>query len=240
MIRLHKLLADWGVDSRRAVEKLISEGRITADGETVAQGFSVDENKLPTIRLNGKIIEPPKKTANRIFIFNKPEYIVSTVKDELGRKCIADFIPKGMRLYPIGRLDADSTGLLLITDFGELTNRLLHPSYKVEKEYLATVTGKPLTAKEEADFAAGVTLDDGLTLPCKIRRVSRSVNKYSVTIKEGRNRQVKRMFEFFNRKVISLHRVRFGPIVLSDLEEGEMRPLDKRETAALLKAVKLK
>ena len=104
---------------------------------------------------------------------------------------------------------------------------------------MATVTGKPLTAKEEADFAAGVTLDDGLTLPCKIRRV-RGKNTYSVTIKEGRNRQVKRMFEFFERKVISLHRVRFGPIVLSDLEEGEIRPLDKRETAALLKAVNLK
>jgi 23S rRNA pseudouridine2605 synthase len=240
MIRIHKLLADWGVDSRRAIEKLIAEGRITADGETVALGFSVDENDLPEIRINGKIIEAPKNTGNHIYIFNKPEYIVSTVKDELGRKCIADFIPKGMRLYPIGRLDADSTGLLLITDFGELTNRLLHPSYKVEKEYIATVTGKPLTAKEEADFAAGVNLDDGLTLPCKIKRVSRSESKYSVTIREGRNRQVKRMFEFFERKVITLHRVRFGPIGLSDLEEGEMRPLDKRETAALLRAVKLK
>lgn len=240
MIRIHKLLADWGVDSRRAIEKLIAEGRITADGETVALGFSVDENDLPEIRINGKIIEAPKNTGNHIYIFNKPEYIVSTVKDELGRKCIADFIPKGMRLYPIGRLDADSTGLLLITDFGELTNRLLHPSYKVEKEYIATVTGKPLTAKEEADFAAGVNLDDGLTLPCKIKRVSRSESKYSVTIREGRNRQVKRMFEFFERKVITLHRVRFGPIVLSDLEEGEMRSLDKRETAALLRAVKLK
>lgn len=239
MVRIQKLLATWGIASRRSIERYIEEGRIAVDGKKLTeQGFIIDEEKLPVITLNGKKLKPPTNTEYTILAFHKPKLVITSLDDEQGRRCIADFLPKSKRLYPVGRLDYDSTGLLLITDYGELTNRLLHPSYKVAKEYIVRIDGNRLKAAELEQFAAGIELEDGMTSPCKITELG-APNCYSVIIKEGRKRQVKRMFEFFERKVIRLHRVSFGPIKLGDLQSGKLRPLTDEERKELLKATGL-
>ena len=239
MVRIQKLLASWGIASRRSIEKLIEEGRISIDGKTLSeQGFSVDEDKLPEIFLDGKKLVAPNNNQYTILVFNKPKLVITSLKDEKGRKTIADYLPKDKRLYPVGRLDYDSTGLLLITDYGELTNRLLHPSYKVAKEYLVKIQGEPLTELELKKFSEGIVLEDGLTAPCSIKPLT-AHNSYSVVIKEGRKRQVRRMFEFFNRKVINLHRVTFGPIRLGKLQSGKLRLVTEKEKRELLKATGL-
>lgn len=240
MVRIQKLLASWGVASRRAIERYIEEGRISVNGEKLKeQGFVVDEENLPKIALDGKILTPPTNPEYSVFAFHKPKLVITSLDDEKGRRCIADFLPKNKRLYPVGRLDYDSTGLLLVTDYGELTNRLLHPSFKVAKEYIVRIAGDRLSLKERSDFAAGIMLEDGLTAPCTITELAVQ-NCYSVILKEGRKRQVKRMFEFFGRKVIRLHRISFGPIKLGDLPSGKLRPLTKKEIKELLVATGLR
>ena len=239
MVRIQKLLAGWGVASRRSVENFIKEGRIAVNGCVLTeQGFLIDEDNLPIITLDGKKIEPQQKTEYTILLFNKPKLVITTLKDEQGRRSIADYLPKEKRLYPIGRLDYDSTGLLLITDYGELTNRLLHPSYKVAKEYIVKISGEKLSDFELKQFSKGIELEDGLTAPCSIKPL-KTFDTYSVIIKEGRKRQVRRMFEFFNRKVINLHRISFGPIKLGDLQTGKLREITAEEKKALLKSAGL-
>lgn len=239
-IRIQKLLSEWGVASRRAVEKLIENGKIKVDGKVLReQGLLLDPENPPEIVVDGKIIKKPAKKSNSIYIFHKPEGVVSTLSDELGRKSIKDFLPPGKRLYPIGRLDSDSSGLLLITDHGELTHRLLHPSFKVEKEYIVKIDGSSLSRSEREQFRAGVILEDGKTAPCLLRQL-KNPQIYSVVIKEGKKRQIRKMFETFNRKVVSLHRIRFGPIRINDLRPGDIRLLSAKEKADLLKAAGLK
>lgn len=236
LVRIQKLLASWGVASRRKIESLIADGRISVDGHLLSeQGLLIDDENLPVILLDGKKLVPPQKTDYTILLFNKPKLVITSLKDEQGRRSIADYLPVGKRLYPIGRLDYDSTGLLLITDYGELTNRLLHPSYKVAKEYIVKINGEPLSNSELKRFSEGIELEDGLTAPCSIKAL-KSYNTYSVTIKEGRKRQVRRMFEFFDRKVVNLHRVSFGPIKLGSLQSGKLREITPEEKKALLKA----
>ncbi len=238
LVRIQKLLANWGVASRRAVEKLIDSGAVSINGETVTeQGACVDADNPPEIRVNGRIIVAPSEDC-LIFAFNKPKLVVTTLKDERGRTTIADFLPPGRRLYPVGRLDYDSTGLLIVTNHGELTNRLLHPSYKVDKEYLVKITGGALTQDESEQFISGLELDDGLTSPCQLKKMPEP-DTYSVIIREGRKRQVRRMFACLGRKVISLHRVRFGPLAIGNLRAGELRELGREEKAALLKSAGL-
>ena len=240
MVRIQKLLASWGVASRRAIERYIHEGRIAVNGEKLAEkGFLIDEDNLPNITLDGKKIEIAKKTDYTILAFNKPKFVITSLSDEKGRRSVADYLVKEKkRLFPIGRLDYDSTGLLLITDYGELTNRLLHPSFKVTKEYLVKIEGEDLTKNEMKQFSEGIKLEDGYTAPCKIRALKVS-KAYSVIIREGRKRQVRRMFDFFNRRVISLNRVSFGPIRLGDLPRGKLRALTQKERCAILKAAGL-
>ncbi len=238
-VRIQKLLAGWGIASRRAIEKMIEAGRIEIDGnQLTSQGFSVDPQNLPIIKVDGKIIAPPTGHKSSIYIFYKPLNVVTTLKDERGRKTIQDFLPPGRRLYPVGRLDRDSTGLLLITDHGELTNRLLHPSYKVEKEYIVKIDEPPLNQQEQERFRNGVVIDDSITAPCRIRQLDDPLS-YSVIISEGKKRQVRRMFASFRRQVVSLHRVRFGPLNLGNLRPGELRLLTAEENSALLKAAGL-
>lgn len=239
MVRIQKLLASWGIASRRSIEKYIEEGRIAVNNEILSEkGFSIDENNIPTIKLDGKVITPPKKTEYTILVFNKPKLVITSLKDEQGRCSVSDYLPKDKRLYPVGRLDYDSTGLLLITDYGELTNRLLHPSYKVAKEYVVKIQGQLLTSDELKNFASGIELEDGMTAPCIIKP-HKATNTYSVIIKEGRKRQVRRMFDYFGRKVINLHRIAFGPIKLGNLQSGKLRPVTQEERKALLKATNL-
>ena len=239
MVRIQKLLASWGIASRRSIEKYIEDGRISIDGVKLEEkGFIIDEDNLPTIFLDGKKITPPEKSEYTILLFNKPKLVITSLKDEQGRKCLKDYLPKDKRLYPVGRLDYDSSGLLLITDYGELTNRLLHPSYKVSKEYIVKIQGDMLDKNELKKFSSGIQLEDGLTAPCVIRP-HKAPNTYSVIIKEGRKRQVRRMFDYFGRKVINLHRITFGPIKIGDLQSGKLRLVTKDEEMALLKATGL-
>ena len=239
MVRIQKLLASWGIASRRSIEKFIEDGRISIDGVKLEeQGFIIDEDNLPTIFLDGKKISPPAKKAYTILLFNKPKLVITSLKDEQGRKCLTDYLPKDKRLYPVGRLDYDSSGLLLITDFGELTNKLLHPSFKVSKEYIVKIQGEMLNSNELKLFSSGINLEDGLTAPCIIKP-HKALNTYSVIIKEGRKRQVRRMFDYFGRKVIYLHRIAFGPIKLGNLQSGKLRPVTKEEEKLLLKATGL-
>lgn len=238
LVRIQKLLANWGVASRRAVEKLIDSGAVSVDGQTVdEQGLQIDADCPPEIRVNGKIVRPPTDEF-KFYAFNKPEGVVTTLKDERGRPTIADFLPAGRRLYPVGRLDYDSSGLLLITNHGELTNRLLHPSFKVAKEYFVRTNGQPLTPEEMKKFSNGLELDDGLTAKCQLKKLSEPLS-YSVTLSEGRKRQVRRMFAFFGRKVLRLHRIRFGTLEIGNLQPGELRELNQKEKAALLQAAGL-
>jgi len=238
-VRIQKLLAGWGIASRRGIERLIENGRIEIDGiRLTTQGFSIDPDQLPEIRIDGKVISPPTKQQPAIYIFHKPLGVVTTLKDERGRQTISDFLPTDRRLYPIGRLDRDSTGLLLITDYGELTNRLLHPSYKVEKEYLVKIDGEPLSPDEQKQFRQGVAIEEGITAPCRLRQLA-DPQCYSVIISEGKKRQVRRMFASFRRPVVSLHRIRFGPLQLGKLPPGELRLLTAEEKSALLQAAGL-
>lgn len=234
LVRIQKLLASWGIGSRRAIERLIDAREISIDGKTVeSQGTLIDADQPPEITISGKPVAPRVDTNWHIYAFNKPLRVVTTLKDERGRKTIANFLPKDRRLYPVGRLDYDSTGLLIITDHGELTNRLLHPSFKVDKEYLVKISGRPLTSIETEMFTSGLKLDDGMTSPCRLEYHPES-NAYSVTIREGRKRQVRRMFACLGHSVISLHRVRFGPLKIGSLKPGEIRELNAEERAALL------
>ena len=232
-VRLQKLLAHWGLASRRTVENHIAAGRLKVDGEVVRDlGRKVDPEKV-TIEFDGKVVQAPETAPQPVVLaLYKPAGVVSTLSDPQGRPTVRDLLPADRRLYPIGRLDLDSTGLLLVTDFGELSNRLLHPRYKVEKEYLVTVSGPPLTPAESRRFTSGLALEDGLTAPCRLEPLG--PGRYRVVLREGRKRQVKRMFEALDRRVLALHRDRFGPIRLGNLAVGRTRPLTSGELERLL------
>ncbi|MBF0544538.1 MAG: rRNA pseudouridine synthase [Candidatus Riflebacteria bacterium] len=233
-IRLSKLLSSWGFASRRKVEELISEGRIVVDGILVEeQGLKVDPANVK-IEVDGNEISSDK-AGLQIFAFHKPPNVLSSLKDDFGRKTLSDFIKHLPRVFPIGRLDYDTTGLILLTNQGELANKLLHPRYKVEKEYFATVSGKPLTKEEMIRFSQGIELEDGLTAPCTIKFVKE--NSYQVVLREGRKRQVKRMFQFFYLRVESLVRTSFGPIHLGNLPEGKLRSLTDKEIRNLTNSI---
>lgn len=239
LVRIQKLLSGWGIASRRTIESWIAAGKISINDEVLSsQGVQVDPDDLPAIKIGGQIVRPPKSKATQIYVFHKPEGIVSTLKDDQGRKSIRHFLPRGKRLYPIGRLDMNSTGLLLITDDGELTNRLLHPSFKVEKEYVVRISGSTLNREEKMRFRQGLDLEDGRTAPCKLVQ-HKDPQIFTIILKEGKKRQIRRMFDKLERKVVQLERVRFGPINLGNLKSGDMRLLSPGEKKALLKAAGL-
>ena len=232
-VRLHKLLAGWGLASRRTIEEWMLAGRVTVNGvPATAPGLVIVPADVQ-IKVDGKLVTAPDdtKAVPLVVALHKPAGVLTTLEDPHGRKTVAELLPAHTRLYPIGRLDLDSTGLLLATNDGELTNRLLHPRYKVEKEYRVRIAGDPLTDAECRTFAEGLELDDGPTAPCRIQRLSRQ--EYLVCLREGRKRQVKRMFQALDRKVLTLHRDRFGPIRLGSLKPGAWRPLTPEELREL-------
>jgi len=170
-------------------------------------------------------------------VLNKPSGIMSTTSDERGRRTVIDILPekyRHLRLYPVGRLDKDSTGLLLLTNDGELTNRLTHPRFEQEKEYLVSISDK-LKTEEERKLEQGIELEDGLTHPAAIKEVDLPPFNYSITIHEGRKRQVRRMFESLGHPVLALKRIRLGSLNLGKLKEGEIRELSAKEVKTLLK-----
>ena len=235
-MRLQKYMASCGVASRRTAEKMIAEGRVSVNGNVITEmGVQVEDGD--TVRLDGQVIRPEEE--KRYVIYHKPAGEVTTVSDPEGRACVLDhFRDYPVRLYPVGRLDYDSEGLLLLTNDGALTERLLHPSHQVDKTYLARVTGA-VTPEEIQALRRGILLDDHKTAPAKARLIRQEAfaSQVLVTIHEGRNRQVRRMFEETGHQVLQLRRVRFGPLELGDLRRGEWRELteeEKRKLAAYL------
>jgi len=232
-MRLQKYMASCGVSSRRTAEKMIAEGRVSVNGSIVTEmGVQVEDGD--EVRLDGSVIRPEEE--KKYVIYHKPAGEVTTVSDPEGRACVLDhFRDYPVRLYPVGRLDYDSEGLLLLTNDGALTERLLHPSHQVDKTYLARVTGQ-ITPEEIQLLRRGVLLDDHKTAPAKARVIRQEAfaSVALITIHEGRNRQVRRMFEEVGHRVLQLRRVKFGPLDLGSLPRGKWRELTEEEVRKLM------
>ncbi len=225
-MRLAKYLAHGGVASRRLSEKIIANGRVTVGGEVVTDPAR-DVGDADDVRVDGS---PVGEEPREVWAVHKPSGVVSTAKEPGSRPAVVSLVHTDARLYPVGRLDADSTGLLLLTNDGGLANRLTHPRYEVPKTYRIELHRPPSDADLKR-LAEGVELEDGVTAPAEVRRVAgRNVE---VILREGRNRQLRRMAEAIDNRVVALRRVRFGPIELGDLAEGKSRRLSDEEIAKL-------
>jgi len=229
LVRLQKYLADCGVASRRAAEDLIRDGKVTVNGLTVTEmGVKIDDEK-DSVMFCGRNIFP--KTEAVYLMLHKPEGYVTTVSDPFGRPSALDLINmKKTRLFPVGRLDFNTSGLLLITNDGDLTFKLTHPKHDIEKTYMAKLSGVPDKSALES-FRRGLLIDDYKTGPAAIEIVKSAENGCTakIIIKEGKNRQVRKMCEAIGLKVLSLKRVATGKLVLGDLKKGEYRRLTNRE-----------
>ncbi len=233
--RLQKVMAAAGIASRRASELLISAGRVTINGAVATLGDRVDVAQ-DIVEVDGERIIVD--TTMRYLILNKPQGFVSTTSDPEGRPTVMDLVNLDERLYPVGRLDQDTEGLLFLTNDGELANRLLHPSYGVERTYLALVPG-PVRREVMRNLTAGVELDDGPARPKRVRVVEEHRGKalLEVVMTEGRKREVRRMLAAVGLPVERLARVAFGGVELGDLRQGKWRFLDRPEIARLHAAV---
>lgn len=231
--RLQKVLAALGWGSRRICEDLIADGRVTVNGEVAELGRRVD-TLIDLIAVDGVPIGARPDLV--YYLLNKPRGVISTANDPQGRPTVVDIVPQSPRVFPVGRLDAETEGLLLLTNDGELTHFLTHPSKGVEKEYLVLLVGNPrLTEGQLKALRDGVELDDGMTAPAKVGQ--RSDGSVTITIHEGRNRQVRRMIEAIGHRVDRLVRVRIGPIKDSSLRPGAWRELSLAERKALAEAM---
>lgn len=234
MERLQKVIAHAGIASRRKAEELILQGKVTVNGEVVKQlGTKVGPNDV--VEVNGIKVEKEEPV---YFLFYKPKGVVTTVKDDKKRKTVLDFFPEVTeRIYPVGRLDYDTSGILLMTNDGEFANLLTHPKYEIEKTYIAKVKGIP-TREHLKQLQKGVRLNDGLTAPAKAKFLSADKRKNTaiieLTIHEGRNRQVRRMFEKIGYPVMKLKRERYAFLDLTGLNAGEWRPLTPHEVKQLI------
>lgn len=228
MERLQKYMASCGVDSRRKCEDIIINGRVKVNGELIKElGTKVDPQK-DIVTIDNKII---KKEENKKYIaLNKPTGYISSVKDDKGRKTILDLVKVNERIYPIGRLDYDTSGLILLTNDGDFYNKVIHPSREKEKVYVATIKGIP-NSSELQDFKKGLVIDGYLTSPSKIKinSIKNNNSEVTITIMEGRNRQVRKMCEKINHPVIRLNRISVGHIKLKDLPVGTWRYLTQEE-----------
>ena len=222
-MRLAKHLAHAGVASRRAAEQLVFAGRVTVGGEVVRDPAR-DVTEQDEIAVDRKPIGEPEGP-RAVYIVNKPAGVVSTAHDTHGRRTIVDLVKGDRRLYPVGRLDADTTGLILLTDDGELAYRLTHPSFEVPKVYRAVVRNPPVREPALRRLREGVELEDGRTAPAKVRRIG--PGELELTIHEGRKRQVRRMCESVGHRVETLERVAFGPLRLGTLPPGGHRRLSR-------------
>lgn len=226
-MRLGKYLAHAGVASRRAAEQLVAEGRVTVRGEPVLDpARDVDERS--GVEVDGAPVRPEPI---EVHVLNKPAGVVSTASDTHGRRTVTDLVRSKRRLYPVGRLDADTTGLILLTNDGDLANRLMHPRYGVEKVYRARVEPKPVGDGALRRLREGVPLADGRTSPARVRQVRPGL--LEIAIAEGRKRQVRRMLEAVGHTAVDLCRIGFGPLRLKDLAEGKSRRLTPAEVERL-------
>ncbi|MCB2192703.1 MAG: rRNA pseudouridine synthase [Deltaproteobacteria bacterium] len=239
--RLNKILAQAGVASRRAADEMISAGRVTVDGQVVNQPGGSADPATQKITLDGKPLPPPEQ--KEYWVVHKPPGVVSTVDDPQGRPTVLELLPPEARgrLYPVGRLDFGSEGLLLLTNDGELAKRLTHPSHQVPKRYLVWVEGRPGPAVLER-LRSGVEIKSGRTAPAKvgIKSSGKNGSKLSFLLTEGKKREIRRMCAEVGHRVQRLVRVGIGPLRLGDLPPGAARQLRKSEIFALRQASGLK
>lgn len=235
-MRLNKFLASAGLGARRKVEELITSGKVEVNDVKIENLATEIDPQKDFVKVNGKIVSIEKKT---YIIFNKPKGILTAVSDDRGRKTVRDLINVDERIFPVGRLDKNSRGLLILTNDGDLAAKLLHPRFKIPKVYEVRANST-LGEKELAEFRQGIEIEGKKTAPAKIKELSIKVGAkqrvYEVVLKEGRKRQIRKMFEALGHKVTDLKRVQFGPIKLTQLKEGQWRKLTKQELISLRKA----
>ena len=229
-MRLAKFLAHSGVASRRAAERLVADGRVTVAGDIVTDPAR-DVDDASEVAVDGRPVKPEPR---EVYALNKPAGVVSTAHDTHGRPTVVELVRTRRRLYPVGRLDADTTGLILLTNDGELAERLTHPRYGVRKVYRARIRPPKLSPRALRALREGVALDDGTTAPARARQPRSGV--LELAVREGRKRQVRRMCEAVGHQVIALERVAFGPLGLRGLGPGESRRLAKAEIERLRRA----
>jgi 23S rRNA pseudouridine2605 synthase len=227
-VRLAKYLAHAGVASRRAAETMIVAGRVRVDGDVIRDPAR-DVGEGNRVQVDGQVLAGPE--ARIVYALHKPLGVLSTAHDTHGRPTVVELVGEARRLYPVGRLDADSSGLILLTNDGELANRLTHPRYGVPKTYRARVSGGSVGEHALQTLRTGVQLDDGKTAPAQVRRLRGDLLEF--TLGEGRNRQVRRMCRAVGHPVVALERVRLGPVRLGDLKAGASRRLSAGEVAKL-------
>ena len=226
MTRLAKFLAHAGVASRRAAEELIAKGRVKVDGEPVTDPAR-DVSGEDEVAVDGVAVAAE---AHETWLLNKPRGVVSTAKEPGRRRAVTDLVDSTARLYPVGRLDADSRGLILLSNDGELANRLTHPRFEVSKTYRVKLR-RPPAERDLEQLRRGIELEDGLTAPAQVKRGGEKL--LEITIHEGRNRQVRRMAEAIGNEAVELERVRLGSLELGSLAEGEARRLSSDEVKRL-------
>ena len=226
--RLQKYMASCGVASRRKCEEIILAGKVKINGVLVNEvGIKIDPSK-DIVEYDGKIISKEEK---KVYIMlNKPEGYISSVKDEKGRKTILDIVKVEERVYPIGRLDYDSSGLLLLTNDGEIYNKIIHPRVEIIKKYIAVVKGE-ITEKDIKKFEIGIDIGGYITAPAQLKIISydKEVSTIEIGIHEGKNRQIRKMCAALKHEVLSLKRIAIGEIMLGYLKRGEYRELSKEE-----------
>lgn len=234
MERVQKVIANLGYASRRGAEELIKNGKVLINDNVASLGDKVSSSDI--IKIDGVVLDKTKNNDKVYYLLNKPRFVVTTSKDELGRKTVVDLIEEDKRIYPVGRLDYDTTGVLLLTNDGELTNKLIHPKNKVEKVYLAKIKGI-IKGVDINKLKNGVLVDNKKTSPCRVKLKSfdkkTNTSMVELTIHEGRNHQVKKMFEAINYDVIKLTRIRFANLDCKSLKSGEYRKLTPKEVKRL-------
>jgi 23S rRNA pseudouridine2605 synthase len=233
LMRLAKYLATAGVASRRAAEEIVAAQRVAVNGATVTDPAR-DVSDADLVTVDGTPVAPEAERA--VYAVNKPAGVVSTASDPQRRRTVVSLVPSGVRLYPVGRLDIDTTGLILLTNDGALAHRLTHPSFEVPRTYRVVVWRPPVNDRAVRALRNGVELEDGRTAPARVRRLGDRGEILELTIHEGRKRQVKRMCEAVDHRVRALERVAFGPLTLGSLAPGAHRRLSAAEIDALSRA----
>ena len=236
-MRVNKFLAHAGVASRRKVDQLIEEGRVSVNNQKAVLGQRVDPEK-DKITVNGKEINTKENL--EYFILNKPVGVTSTVSDSHAKKTVLDIVKTKNRIYPVGRLDLNSKGLILLTNDGDLANRLTHPRYHVPKVYQVLYLGS-ITGEKIGRIEKGIELEEGKTKEAKVKVLTNDQKKtlLEITLFEGRKRQIRRMAEKLHLHIISLKRITIGPVELGDLESGKFRKLTETESESLKKSAGL-
>lgn len=237
LVRLQKYMAECGIASRRKSEELIAQGSVKVNGRTASIGDKIDPIK-DIIAVNGRRIAKEKK--DYYIMLHKPRGFITTMSDEMGRKCVAELVSDvGARIYPVGRLDRDSEGLLLLTNDGEFANMMMHPKHHVPKTYRVTV--RPSITDEQLDaFATGIMIDGRMTAPAEVRVLVKEPGRVvlEIVLREGRNRQIRKMCEELELEVARLKRISMGSVKLGMLPQGKWRELTPEEVNRLIKVSK--